>query len=95
MSSFDTITIHGGVLQDSETGSRAVPIYQTSSYVFNSVEHAGNLFALKEAGNIYSRIGNPTTAVLEEELAQLEGGVGGTGNIIRSGCYCFIHIKHS
>jgi len=73
---FDTITIHGGHTPDSETGARAVPIYQTSSYVFNSVEHAGNLFALKEAGNIYSRIGNPTTAVLEERLAQLEGGVG-------------------
>jgi O-acetylhomoserine (thiol)-lyase len=73
---FDTIAIHGGHTPDSETGSRAVPIYQTSSYVFNSVEHAANLFALKEGGNIYSRIGNPTTTVLEERLAQLEGGVG-------------------
>ncbi len=73
---FDTVAIHGGHVPDSDTGSRAVPIYQTSSYVFNSVEHAANLFALKEAGNIYSRIGNPTTSVLEERLAQLEGGVG-------------------
>jgi len=73
---FDTISIHGGHTPDSDTGSRAVPIYQTSSYVFNSVEHAVNLFALKEGGNIYSRIGNPTTGVLEERLAQLEGGVG-------------------
>ncbi|MFY9279305.1 MAG: PLP-dependent transferase, partial [Caldicoprobacterales bacterium] len=73
---FDTISIHGGHTPDSDTKSRAVPIYQTSSYVFDSVEHAGNLFALKETGNIYSRIGNPTTTVLEERLTQLEGGVG-------------------
>lgn len=73
---FDTIAIHGGHTPDKETGSRAVPIYQTSSYVFDSVEHAANLFALKEGGNIYARIGNPTTSILEERLAQLEGGVG-------------------
>src|SRR5690554_3257776 len=73
---FDTVAIHGGHVPDSDTGSRAVPIYQTSSYVFNSVEHAADLFALKEGGNIYTRIGNPTTSVLEERLAQLEGGVG-------------------
>lgn len=73
---FDTISIHGGHTPDLETGSRAVPIYQTSSYVFNSAEHAANLFALKEGGNIYSRIGNPTSSVLEERLSLLEGGVG-------------------
>ncbi|HZJ57876.1 MAG TPA: O-acetylhomoserine aminocarboxypropyltransferase/cysteine synthase [Clostridia bacterium] len=73
---FDTIAVHGGQTPDSDTGSRAVPIYQTSSYVFDSVEHAANLFALKEGGNIYTRIGNPTTSVLEERLAMLEGGVG-------------------
>jgi O-acetylhomoserine (thiol)-lyase len=73
---FDTIAVHGGQTPDTDTGSRAVPIYQTSSYVFNSVEHAADLFALKEGGNIYTRIGNPTTSVLEERLAQLEGGVG-------------------
>ena len=73
---FDTQAIHGGQVPDSDTGSRAVPIYQTSSFVFNSVEHAANLFALKEGGNIYSRIGNPTTSVLEERINLLEGGVG-------------------
>ncbi|HZJ83246.1 MAG TPA: aminotransferase class V-fold PLP-dependent enzyme, partial [Clostridia bacterium] len=73
---FDTIAIHGGHTPDSDTGSRAVPIYQTSSFVFNSVDHAANLFSLKEGGNIYSRIGNPTTSILEDRLAQLEGGVG-------------------
>jgi O-acetylhomoserine (thiol)-lyase len=71
-----TIAIHGGHVPDSDTGARAVPIYQTTSYVFESVERAANLFALKEPGHLYTRIGNPTTSVLEERLAQLEGGVG-------------------
>ncbi|MDN5304355.1 MAG: O-acetylhomoserine (thiol)-lyase [Fusobacteriaceae bacterium] len=73
---FETLQLHAGQKPDSETGSRAVPIYQTTSYVFRDTEHAENLFALKEAGNIYTRIGNPTTAVLEERLAALDGGVG-------------------
>lgn len=63
---FETIALHGGHKPDVDTGSRAVPIYQTTSYVFNSVEHAADLFALKEFGNIYSRIMNPTTDVLEK-----------------------------
>lgn len=73
---FDTIQVHGGHTPDSSSKSRAVPIYQTSSYVFDSTEHAANLFGLKESGNIYTRLTNPTTAVLEERVAQLEGGVG-------------------
>ncbi|TDT67361.1 O-acetylhomoserine sulfhydrylase [Hypnocyclicus thermotrophus] len=73
---FETLQLHAGQKPDSETGSRAVPIYQTTSYVFKDTDHAANLFALKEAGNIYTRIGNPTTAVLEERLAALDGGVG-------------------
>ena len=71
-----TIALHGGHSPDSATNARAVPIYQTTSYVFNSVEHAANLFALKEFGNIYTRIMNPTTDVLEKRLAELDGGVG-------------------
>jgi O-acetylhomoserine (thiol)-lyase len=71
-----TIALHGGQTPDSASNARAVPIYQTSSYVFNSAEHAANLFALKEFGNIYTRIMNPTTDVLEKRLAELEGGVG-------------------
>jgi O-acetylhomoserine (thiol)-lyase len=71
-----TIALHGGQAPDSATGARAVPIYQTTSYVFESAEHAADLFALKQAGHIYTRIGNPTTGVLEERLALLEGGVG-------------------
>lgn len=71
-----TIALHGGQAPDRATNARAVPIYQTTSYVFDSVEHAASLFALKQAGHIYTRIGNPTTGVLEERLAQLEGGVG-------------------
>ncbi|TRO82603.1 O-acetylhomoserine aminocarboxypropyltransferase/cysteine synthase family protein [Desulfuromonas acetexigens] len=71
-----TRALHAGQVPDPATGSRAVPIYQTSSYVFNSTEHAANLFALKEMGNIYTRLMNPTTDVLEKRLAALDGGVG-------------------
>ena len=71
----ETLAIHGGSYRkDPATNSVAVPIYQTTSYEFNSVEHAGNLFSLKDLGNIYSRIMNPTNAVLEERLAAIEGG---------------------
>ncbi len=71
-----TTALHGGQAPDAATNARAVPIYQTTSYVFNSAEHAANLFALKEFGNIYTRIMNPTTDVLEKRLAALDGGVG-------------------
>jgi O-acetylhomoserine (thiol)-lyase len=73
---FDTLQVHAGQNVDPATGSRAVPIYQTTSYVFNSTEHAANLFSLKESGNIYTRIMNPTTDVFEQRMAALEGGVG-------------------
>ncbi len=73
---FNTRQLHAGQTPDPTTGSRAVPIYQTTSYQFQSTEHAANLFALKEFGNIYTRIMNPTTDVLEQRLASLEGGVG-------------------
>lgn len=73
---FDTLQIHAGQQVDPTTNSRAVPIYQTTSYVFNDPEHAANLFALKEFGNIYTRLMNPTTDVLEQRIAALEGGVG-------------------
>jgi len=71
-----TRALHAGQRPDPTTGSRAVPIHQTTSFVFDSTEHAANLFALKEMGNIYTRIGNPTTGVLEERLAELDGGIG-------------------
>ena len=71
----ETIALHAGWRKDDSTNSVAVPIYQTTSYQFNSQEHAANLFSLKELGNIYTRIMNPTTAVLEERIAQLEGGL--------------------
>lgn len=73
---FETLQIHAGQEPDSATHSRAVPIYQTSSYVFDSSEHAANLFGLREFGNIYTRIMNPTSDVFEKRLAALEGGVG-------------------
>ncbi|MDR3578599.1 MAG: homocysteine synthase [Oryzomonas sp.] len=72
----ETLMLHAGQSPDSATLSRAVPIYQTSSYVFKSSEHAANLFGLKEFGNIYTRLMNPTTDVLEQRLAALDGGVG-------------------
>lgn len=72
---FETLQVHAGQAPDPTTGSRAVPIYQTSSFVFNSAEHGANLFALKEFGNIYTRIMNPTTDVFEKRIAALEGGV--------------------
>ena len=72
---FETLQLHAGQAPDSATNSRAVPIYQTTSYVFNDSEHGANLFALKEFGNIYTRIMNPTTDVFEKRIAALEGGV--------------------
>ena len=73
---FDTLQVHAGQQPDSATGSRAVPIYQTAAYAFDSVDHAAKLFALEETGNIYTRIMNPTTDVFEKRMAALEGGVG-------------------
>lgn len=73
--SFETLTLHAGQTPDPTTLSRAVPLYQTTSYVFKSSEHAANLFGLKEFGNIYTRLMNPTTDVLEQRLAALDGGV--------------------
>jgi len=72
----ETIVLHGGQVPDPTTGSRAVPIYQTTSYVFKSSDHAANLFGLKEFGNIYTRIMNPTTDVFEQRVARIEGGTG-------------------
>lgn len=73
---FDTLSVHAGQKPDSATGARAVPIYQSTSFVFDDTDHAADLFALEEEGNIYSRIMNPTNNVLEERMAALEGGVG-------------------
>ena len=72
---FDTLQLHAGQQIDPTTKSRAVPIYQTTSYGFNNAAHAANLFGLKEFGNIYTRIMNPTTDVFEQRIAALEGGV--------------------
>jgi O-acetylhomoserine (thiol)-lyase len=73
---FDTLALHAGQSPDPATGSRAVPVYQTTSYVFRDTEHAASLFNMERAGHVYSRISNPTVAVLEERVAALEGGVG-------------------
>jgi O-acetylhomoserine (thiol)-lyase len=75
---FDTLSVHGGTQPDTATGARQVPIYQTTSFVFNSPEHAANLFALKETGFIYSRLTNPTVGALENRMAALDGGVAAT-----------------
>ncbi len=72
---FETLALHAGQTPDSDTLSRGVPVYRTSSYVFKDTEHAANLFALKELGNIYTRLMNPTHDILEQRIAALEGGV--------------------
>src|SRR5215217_379868 len=76
---FDTLALHAGQEVDSATTARAVPIYQSTSYVFHDTDHAANLFALAEEGNIYTRIMNPTTDVFEKRIAALEKGVGALG----------------
>ncbi len=73
----ETLALHAGQQPDPTTGSRAVPIYATTSYIFNDSDHAARLFGLQEFGNIYTRIMNPTTDVFEQRIAALEGGVGG------------------
>ena len=86
----ETVLLHGGQTPDPTTGSRAVPIYQTTSYVFDNTDHAQNLFALNEFGNIYTRIMNPTVDVLEKRIALLEGGAAAvatsSGKIGRASC---------
>src|SRR5206468_12826502 len=72
-----TLAVHGGQQRDPATNARAVPIYQTTSYLFNDADHAARLFGLQEFGNIYTRIMNPTTDVFEKRIAALEGGVAG------------------
>ena len=72
---FSTRSVHAGSKPDPATGARATPIYQTTSYEFEDAEHAARLFALEEAGNVYSRIMNPTNAALEERIASLENGI--------------------
>ena len=71
---FETLCLHAGQQPDPATTARGVPVYRTSSYVFNDTEHAANLFALKELGNIYTRIMNPTQETLEQRIAEIEGG---------------------
>src|SRR5947207_15960586 len=73
---FDTLAVHAGQRPDPVTGARAVPIYQTTAYIFEDSDHAANLFALQRFGNIYSRIMNPTVAVFEARIATLEHGIG-------------------
>src|SRR3954465_11098296 len=71
---FETLCLHAGQIPDAQTGSRAVPLYQTTSYVFDSADHAASLFNLQTFGNVYTRLSNPTTAVFEERVAASEGG---------------------
>src|SRR5256884_9968935 len=82
---FNTLAIHAGAQPDPATGARATPIYQTTSFVFDDVDHAASLFGLKAFGNIYTRIMNPTQAGLEERLAALEGGTAGVAAPSRPG----------
>ena len=90
---FSTLAIHAGAQPDPTTGARATPIYQTTSFVFDDVDHAASLFGLQAFGNIYTRIGNPTNAVLEERVAALEGGTAGLATA--SGHAAQVLIFHS
>ena len=78
---FDTLSLHAGQQPDPATGARAVPIYQTTSYVFEDTDHAASLYNLERPGHIYTRLSNPTVAVLEERAAALEGGVGAVATV--------------
>jgi len=89
---FSTLAIHAGAQPDPTTGARATPIYQTTSFVFEDVDHAASLFGLQTFGNIYTRIGNPTTAVLEERVAALEGGTAGLA--VASGHAAQVVVMH-
>ena len=90
---FNTLAIHAGAKPDPTTGARATPIYQTTSFVFDDVEHAASLFGLQAFGNIYTRIGNPTCAVLEERVAALEGGTAGLA--VASGHAAQVVVMHA
>lgn len=90
---FSTLAIHAGAQPDPTTGARATPIYQTTSFVFDDVDHAASLFGLQAFGNIYTRIGNPTCAVLEERVAALEGGTAGLA--VASGHAAQVIVMHS
>ena len=81
---FDTLSLHAGAQPDPATGARAVPIHLTTSFVFESSDHAASLFNLERPGHVYSRISNPTNAVLEQRVSALEGGVGAIGHIVAS-----------
>ena len=92
----ETIALHAGQESpDSATGARAVPIYQTTSYVFRDTEHAANLFALKELGNIYTRMMNPTTDVFERRIAAIEGGTGAPGGSSGQAAITFALLEHN
>jgi O-acetylhomoserine (thiol)-lyase len=90
---FSTLAIHAGAQPDPTTGARATPIYQTTSFVFDDVDHAASLFGLQAFGNIYTRIGNPTNAVLEERVAALEGGTAGLA--VASGHAAQVIVMHN
>src|ERR1700748_597006 len=90
---FSTLAVHAGAQPDPTTGARVTPIYQTTSFVFNDADHAASLFGLQAFGNIYTRIGNPTNAVLEERVAALEGGTAGLA--VASGHAAQVLIMHA
>ena len=90
---FATLAVHAGAQPDPTTGARATPIYQTTSFVFEDVDHAASLFGLQAFGNIYTRIGNPTNAVLEERVAALEGGTAGLA--VASGHAAQVLVMHA
>ena len=83
---FETLALHAGQIPDRETGARAAPIYQTTSFVFDSADHAASLFNLQTFGNVYTRLSNPTTAFFEERMAAIEGGRASVASRVISVC---------
>src|SRR5258708_8133211 len=94
---FETLCLHAGQIPDAQTGSRAVPLYQTTSYVFESADHAASLFNLQTFGNVYTRLSNPTTAVFEERVAALENGRAAvaTASGQAAGMVAFLNLPHT
>jgi O-acetylhomoserine (thiol)-lyase len=90
----ETLCLHAGQEAEPTTKSRAVPVYRTSSYVFDNTQHAADLFSLKEMGNIYTRLMNPTQDVLEKRVAAMEGGGRRPGARVRNECHLLQHHQH-
>ena len=95
MPGFDTLALHAGAAPDPGTGARATPLHLSTSFVFENSEHAASLFNMERSGHVYSRLSNPTTAVFEERMAALDGGIGAIATASGQGSWCGEGAIHS